>query len=53
MLCNRYSLTLKQKLEIIVALGNQTLNLLPSILPYAAFSEILVSQIMTKGGKKC
>jgi DNA-binding MurR/RpiR family transcriptional regulator len=38
--------------DIIVALGNETLNFLPSILPYAAFSEILVSQIMTKGGKK-
>ena len=35
----------------IVALGNETLNFLPSILPYAAFSEILVSQIVTKGGK--
>ena len=38
--------------DIIVALGNETLNFLPSILPYAAFSEILVSQIMTKSGKK-
>ena len=37
--------------DIIVALGNETLNFLPSILPYAAFSEILVSQIVTKGGK--
>jgi len=38
--------------DIIVALGNETLNFLPSLLPYVAFSEILVSQIVTKGGKK-
>jgi len=38
--------------NIIVALGNETLNFLPSLLPYVAFSEILVSQIVTKGGKK-
>ncbi|HIF36386.1 MAG TPA: MurR/RpiR family transcriptional regulator [Candidatus Thioglobus sp.] len=38
--------------DIVIALGNETLNFLPSLLPYVAFSEILVSQLVAHGGKK-
>ncbi len=36
----------------LLRLGNETLNFLPSLLPYVAFSEILVSQLVAHGGKK-
>jgi DNA-binding MurR/RpiR family transcriptional regulator len=38
--------------DIVIALGNETMNFFPSLLPYIAFSEILVSQLVAKGGKK-
>jgi len=38
--------------DIVIALGNETMNFFPSLLPYIAFSEILVTQLVAKGGKK-
>ena len=38
--------------DIVIELGNETLYFLPSLLPYVAFSEILVSQLVTHDSKK-
>jgi DNA-binding MurR/RpiR family transcriptional regulator len=49
---DEYTSSASTHADIVIALGNETLNFMPSLLPYIAFSELLVSRLIAKGGKK-
>lgn len=47
-----YTSRISSGANFVFAMGNETLNFFPSILPYIALAEILVMEYVTKGGEK-